>query len=222
MSLIFLLCSVEKSSKYYLVKNILLALFEIIDSDQVPCNPKRRLSHFTSSTANYAHDSPQSFGIGIDNSGVSSLSPSLPSSVSSPTTLATIKEIQLPASNNLPTTQQSTSYVNNSRISPEDEVIEHENLPESTNELVELITHCLRKCGEEEEFLPLFKVVFTTLADLQDNIATQRLDVRGRDLLLTGVITRMIRYVSEHTGLVFISDDVQCKVNHHYLIFSNS
>ncbi|KAG1471599.1 hypothetical protein G6F56_002035 [Rhizopus delemar] len=200
---------VEKSSKYYLVKNILLALFEIIDSDQVPCNPKRRLSHFTSSTANYAHDSPQSFGIGIDNSGVSSLSPSLPSSVSSPTTLATIKEIQLPASNNLPTTQQSTSYVNNSRISPEDEVIEHENLPESTNELVELITHCLRKCGEEEEFLPLFKVVFTTLADLQDNIATQRLDVRGRDLLLTGVITRMIRYVSEHTGLVFISDDVQ-------------
>ncbi|KAI9250715.1 hypothetical protein BY458DRAFT_536237 [Sporodiniella umbellata] len=192
---------VEKSSKYYLVKNILLALFEIIDSEQIPFNPKRRLSHFTNSTANYAQESPQPFVIGLEGSEISS-SPSSPSLLSSPTTLTTIKEIQLP-STGVHVTQQPT----NNRAH-EDELIE-ENLPESTNELVELISRCLKKCGEEEDFLPLFKVVFTALADISDNTATQRLDVRGRDLLLTGVITRMIRYVSEHTGLVFLSDDVQ-------------
>lgn len=84
-------------------------------------------------------------------------------------------------------------------------------MSESSHELIELITRCLKKCGEEEDFLPLFKVVFSNLSSLSDNRATRRLDVRGRDILLTGVTTRMIRYVSEHIGLVFISDDVQCK-----------
>ncbi|KAG0795990.1 hypothetical protein G6F22_004998 [Rhizopus arrhizus] len=198
---------VEKSSKYYLVKNILLTLFETIDSDQVPCNPRRRLSHFTASTGNYMYDSLHSYGVGMDASGVSS---SPPSSPSSPIALATIKESQVPANTTTTnSTQQSASHLANQRPSVAGAEVNGDSLPESSNELVELITRCLRKCGEEEEFLPLFKVVFTTLADLQDNAATQRLDVRGRDILLTGVITRMIRYVSEHTGLVFISDDVQ-------------
>jgi hypothetical protein len=207
--LIILSHTVEKSSKYYLVKNILLTLFETIDSDQVPCNPRRRLSHFTASTGNYIYDSLHSYGVGMDASGVSS---SPPSSPSSPIALATIKESQVPANTTTAnSTQQSASHLANQRPSVAGAEVNGDSLPESSNELVELITRCLRKCGEEEEFLPLFKVVFTTLADLQDNVATQRLDVRGRDILLTGVITRMIRYVSEHTGLVFISDDVQCK-----------
>ncbi|CEG62750.1 hypothetical protein RMATCC62417_00028 [Rhizopus microsporus] len=185
---------VEKSSKYYLVKNILLALFEIIDSQDLPPNPKRRLSYFTGST--HLYDSAYSHG--LESSDVSSSPSSTPPS---PTTLTTIKETQLSNGNN-------TSYFSSSRLSPPAE-IHGDDIPESANELVEQITRCLRKCGEEEEFLPLFKVVFTTLVDVPDNRTTRRLDVRARDILLTGVITRMIRYVSEHTGLVFISDDVQ-------------
>lgn len=187
---------VEKSSKYYLVKNILLALFEIIDSQDLPPNSKRRLSYFTGST--HLYDSAYSHG--LESSDVSSSPSSTPPS---PTTLTTIKEPQLPNGNN-------TSYFSSSRLSPPAE-IHGDDIPESASELVEQITRCLRKCGEEEEFLPLFKVVFTTLADVPDNRTTRRLDVRARDILLTGVITRMIRYVSEHTSLVFISDDVQCK-----------
>lgn len=84
-------------------------------------------------------------------------------------------------------------------------------ISDGSNELVDLITRCLRICGEEEGFLPLFKVVFTTLSDVEDNRYTRRLDGRARDILFKGLITRMVRYVSEHIGLVFISDDIQCK-----------
>ncbi|KAG1464815.1 hypothetical protein G6F46_000496 [Rhizopus delemar] len=196
---------VEKSSKYYLVKNILLALFEIIDSDQVPPNPRRRLSCYPGSPGSHAHDSIQFCALGLDGSG-SSLSSSPPS----PTTITTVKDLHVP-SGNQNNAQLSTSFLSGSRFSNPGDDLSGENMPESSHELVDLITRCLKKCGEEEEFLPLFKVVFTALAGLHDNRATRRLDIRGRDILLTGVITRMVRYVSEHTGLVFISDDVQCK-----------
>lgn len=82
---------------------------------------------------------------------------------------------------------------------------------ECSSEIASLVTRCLRICGEQEEFLPLFKVVFANLADLLENRYTQRLDSRGRDILLIGLITRMTKYVSEHVNLVFILDDVQCE-----------
>lgn len=82
---------------------------------------------------------------------------------------------------------------------------------ESNNELAELIRKCLRKCGETENLLPLFKAVFASLTDLEENKYTARLDGRARDILLSGAITKMVRYVSEHVELVFICDDVQCK-----------
>ncbi|KAI9269939.1 hypothetical protein BY458DRAFT_510336 [Sporodiniella umbellata] len=172
---------VEKSSKYYLVKNILLALFEIIDSDQVPINRKRRISSF-----------PGTQDMSLESSDFSFSPPS------SPTTT-------LPASS--PTHAQiNNSLFSGSRMSCDDL---SGPLSESSHDLIDLIIRCLKKCGEEEEFLPLFKVVFGTLSNLHDNRSTRRLDVRGRDILLTGVMVRMIRYVSDHIGLVFISDDVQ-------------
>jgi hypothetical protein len=90
---------------------------------------------------------------------------------------------------------------------------------ETGNEMSDLICRCLRVCGEEDGFLPLFNVIFASLADQEENKYTSRLDGRGRDILLIGVITRMVRYVSDHVGLVLISDDVQCKKSFFFIYF---
>lgn len=148
-------------------------------------------------------------GIHIDSThsysnGEASATSSTSSVLPSPTT---IKDNNNNNNQNADTVHQMSTHSNISRNS----AFEHEMHAEGSNEITELIIRCLRICGEEDGLLPLFKVVFATLADLPDNRYTLRLDGRGRDILLTGIITRMIRHVSEHVGLVFISDDVQCK-----------
>ncbi|KAI8083598.1 hypothetical protein BDF21DRAFT_337121 [Thamnidium elegans] len=188
---------VEKSSKYYLVKNILLALFEIIDSNQVPQNAKRRVSYLTGSGAIQLNESTNSHAV-----GETSANSSTTSVIPSPTTT---KDTGSNNNSNV-NTQRLTRYSTRSRSSMQDQADPSE---AGSNEIVELIIRCLRICGEEDGFLPLFKVVFNTLSDVEDNRYTQRLDGRGRDILLTKLITRMVRYVSEHVNLVFISDDIQ-------------
>ncbi|CAO3591042.1 unnamed protein product [Absidia cylindrospora] len=81
--------------------------------------------------------------------------------------------------------------------------------PDAANEILDLILRCLRKCGEDDGFLPLFKVIFGSIGETEENKYTRRLDGRGRDILLTGVITRMVKYVSEIMPIVLICDDVQ-------------
>lgn len=182
------------------MKNILLALFDIIDSDQVPQNTKRKVPYLSGSGAIHI-DSAHSYS-----NGEASVASSTSSVLPSPTTT---KDNNSNNNNqNADTVRQMSTHSNISRNSAIEPEAQH---PESSNEITELITRCLRICGEEDGLLPLFKVIFAALADLPDNRYTLRLDGRGRDILLTGVITRMIRYVSEHVGLVFISDDVQCK-----------
>ncbi|KAG0191251.1 hypothetical protein DFQ28_000646 [Apophysomyces sp. BC1034] len=87
--------------------------------------------------------------------------------------------------------------------------------PDTPNEAAELIVRCLRKCGEDEGFLPLFKVVFTALSEIDENKYTCRLDGRGRDILLTGVISRIIRYVSEHVGADSASIRILQQIHEH-------
>ncbi|KAI8344260.1 hypothetical protein BC941DRAFT_408182 [Chlamydoabsidia padenii] len=173
---------VERSSKYYLVKHLLLSLFDIIDSDKVPQNTKKRTSPFN----HYGSTSSPQF----------ESSPS--SSVSS-----------LPYSNTNVTNnrlQRLTTYSSMTRSSYGAFSTQS---PDAANEILELILRCLRKCGEDDGFLPLFKVVFGSLGGTEENRYTRRLDGRGRDILLTGVITRMVKYVSENMPLVLILDDVQ-------------
>lgn len=93
--------------------------------------------------------------------------------------------------------------------------------PDTTNEVLELVLRCLRKCGEDDGFLPLFKIIFGTMGDMDENRFTRRLDGRGRDILLTGVITRMVKYVSEILPIVLICDDVQCKYDIYKYISNN-
>jgi hypothetical protein len=164
----------------------MLGLFEIADSDRIP-HKKSARSIKTNSVA-------------------SNISQSLPKSVHSTETTA---------SSNSPS---STSFPNNREWFRR--LASYTSVPESvgrnsnqaiTNEVIELISRCLYKCGEEEGYMPLFKVIFTTLSDVDENRYTRLLDGRARDILLTGVITRMVLYISKHVGLVFVCDDVQCK-----------
>lgn len=114
-----------------------------------------------------------------------------PSSASFPTTQEWFKRLTLSSS-------VATSTGSNS------------NNIEMMNDLTELIARCLYKCGEEKGYLPLFKLIFTALNEVEENRYTRLLDGRARDILLTGVITRMIVHVSRSIGLVFICDDIQC------------
>lgn len=189
------------------MKNILLALFDIIDSDQVPQNAKRRVPYLTGSGGIHINESINSHNF---TGGETSVASSTSSVVPSPTTAKDTGSNNITSSNtnNNAATRRLTRYSSMSRSSiPET----NDQFNDGSNELVELISRCLRKCGEEEGFLPLFKVVFNALSDHPDNRYTKRLDGRGRDILLCGLITRMVRYMTEHVGLVFISDDVQCK-----------
>lgn len=197
-----LISLVEKSSKYYLVKNILLALFEVIDSDKVPQNARRRVPYLSGAGGFYLNDS-----ITNSHGAETSVASSTSSVVPSPTTTKDANSNNTAALQNI--TRQLTNQSAVSRMSAT--VDPGDIISDGSNELVDLITRCLRICGEEEGFLPLFKVVFTTLSDVEDNRYTRRLDGRARDILFKGLITRMVRYVSEHIGLVFISDDIQCK-----------
>ncbi|KAI9271789.1 hypothetical protein BDA99DRAFT_500982 [Phascolomyces articulosus] len=178
---------VEKSSKYYLVRNLLLSLFEIIDSDKIPANTKRRMSHLnTTLSGNHLVGppaQPQSpISIGDRNSSASSLS------------IISNREWLRRLASYSSATRSASGSMHNTDIN---------------NEMADLIVHCLHKCGEQESLLPLFKAAFASMSDIPENRYTAKLDGRARDILLASVITRMVRYVSEHIGLVLICDDVQ-------------
>ncbi|KAL0095824.1 hypothetical protein F4703DRAFT_1826999 [Phycomyces blakesleeanus] len=172
---------VEKSSKYYLIKSILLSLFELIDSESVPQNTKRQTTYLSNSPRLSPYSMEESIG-----SSSSSLVPQTQSHKDR------FRRLTVYSSQSR-STQNGTSGIHF----------------ELTNEVSELIARCLRKCGEDDGFLPLFRSVFATLSDIDDNKYISKLDGRARDILLAGVVTRMIRYVSEHVSLVFICDDVQ-------------
>jgi hypothetical protein len=181
---------VEKGSKFYLLRNIMLVLFEIIDSDKVPPKSRNRSdSHSHSIAASNQQGLTQS-----NNSVAESInsSASSPSSTSFPTTKDWFKRL--------------ASYTSMSPSS----LGSNSNNMEICNEMVELISRCLQKCGEEIGYMPLFKVVFTTLNEVNENRYTRLLDGRARDILLTGVITRIVQHVAKYVGLVIICDDVQC------------
>lgn len=179
---------VEKSTKYYLMRNLLLSIFELLDSDDIPPNPKKATSYLqgSSSSGNYLAR-PRSPSAGDRTSTGSSLS----------------------ATSRRDWVRRLASY---SSVAPSSHSGSH-NI-DTNNEITELIVKSLQKCGEDIELLPIFKAAFPSLTDVHENKYTVRLDGRARDILLTGVITRIIRYTSEHVRLVFICDDVQCKYSY--------
>lgn len=189
---LFFCILVEKSSKYYLLRNLMLGLFEIIDSDRIPQKVNRK-SDALSQTSNTSIHHFQNTHSVYSASGSSS-SHSLTSSTHFPTNKEWFKRLAS-------YTSMSPSSLGSSS-----------NHMEVTNEMVELISRCLLKCSEEAGYIPLFKDIFTTLNEINENRYTRLLDGRARDILLMGVITRMTQHASKHVGLVFICDDVQCKI----------
>ncbi|GAA5811152.1 hypothetical protein MFLAVUS_004581 [Mucor flavus] len=182
---------VEKGSKYYLLRTLILALFEIIESDKIPVKPMARSDSNSHSTADSSHHGFNRHSRSVADSIESENSSRSLSSASFPTTQEWFKRLTTYSS------MTPSSFGSNS------------NNGELTNDMIELISRCLHKCGEERGYMPLFKLIFTTLNEVEENRYTRLLDGRAKDILLTGVITRMVLHVSKHIGLVFICDDIQ-------------
>lgn len=170
----------------------MLALFEIIDSDRVPL---KRMAN-NDSRSNVTTGSNHNPRFSQSNYSAADSRESLHSSHSS-TSVPGSKEWF----------RRLASYAS---MSPSSlgSISDHQ---EMSNEMVELISRCVHKCGEERGYIPLFKVLFSTLNGVEENRYTRLLDGRARDILLTGVIMRMVYHVSKYTELVFICDDIQCK-----------
>ncbi|KAI9248827.1 hypothetical protein BDA99DRAFT_608896 [Phascolomyces articulosus] len=77
------------------------------------------------------------------------------------------------------------------------------------NNIPHTIVYCLNKCGEDDIYLPLFRNIFPSMGDFDENQYTQRLDERTRDRILRNLVLRMVQYVSDYMNLVFICDDLQ-------------
>ncbi|CEG63430.1 hypothetical protein RMATCC62417_00573 [Rhizopus microsporus] len=182
---------VEKGSKYYLLRNLIMALLDIIISDRIPQRSTLKYeSNSNYSSSNNSFTSPMNSYRQVNSEGSTDSSPSRVSS-------------------NFIRNHGFFRRLNSRASVPTSSCVSHPNYAESNNEIVELIRHCLEKCGEEEGYIPLFKAVLPGLNDIEENRYTRLLDGRARDILLTGVITRITHYVSKHIGLVFICDDVQ-------------
>lgn len=171
----------------------MLALFDIIDSDKVPMKSKAR--HYRNS---YPMAENNYQGVFLtknpeDNATASTYSSHSHSSASFCASQEWFKRL--------------ASYTSSSPSS----VGSDSNNIELSNDLVGLISRCLKKSGEEDEYLPLFKVIFVNLNDVEENRYTRLLDGRARDVLLIGVVTRMVYHASMHVRLVFSCDDIQCK-----------
>jgi hypothetical protein len=175
----------------------MLALFEIIDSDKIPYkNTGRPDSHAFS---NHSNSSPPFSHLNHSNQ-------SIPESTNSTNSQR--------SSGSFPTNKDIFKrFASYTSMAPSSLGSNSNNI-EICNEVVELISRCLQKCGEERGYMPLFKVIFTTLSEVSENRYTRLLDGRARDILLTGVITRMVLHVSKSVGLVLICDDVQCTCLH--------
>ncbi|KAI9496217.1 hypothetical protein BDB00DRAFT_953131 [Zychaea mexicana] len=71
------------------------------------------------------------------------------------------------------------------------------------------ILYCLHKCGEDDNYLPLFNVIFPSMSGVEESAYTERLDERTRERLLCNLILRMVQFVSKTTNLVLFCDDLQ-------------
>lgn len=178
-------------------------LFEIVDSEKIPSckisteSATKCDSHFLSKTG-----SIQSQGFSrLNNSAVQSTDtlPSPPSSIDIPISREFVR--------------RHSSYVSAMSPSPLGSLC---NSKETISDMERLVLRCLQKCGEETKYVPLLKAIFTNLNDVDENNYTKILDARARDIILTGLITRIVHHVSKHAELVFFCDNIQCT----YCIFS--
>ncbi|KAI8086298.1 uncharacterized protein BX664DRAFT_335464 [Halteromyces radiatus] len=218
---------VEQSTKYYTIKNLVISLFEMIDSDKVPVKVKEH---------HHENSGPK-----VDNTVQNRLSmmstrPSLQAPSSSSTTISRKHKSLIDYQNsyhdgsiidangdisqqldyfnsaNSFSDRSSNSMNNSPRLQlPNDRMQQHitPDIEEEGNEMVELILRCLRKCGENTHLLPLFRDLSIDLGSVEENRHTKHIDGRARDILLTGVIGRMVHYLSQFVSVFIICDDMQ-------------
>ncbi|KAL1916785.1 uncharacterized protein VTP21DRAFT_5489 [Calcarisporiella thermophila] len=187
---------VERGTKYYLFRVILLHLFELIEQNRVPPRAMRRSrgrigalgsGQGPGSGGGYVRGSEEESG---EDSDSYQLSPSLSARSSSD------QEGRFPAS----PVEWSKKLTRVALFSPN---------PEVCRRTATLALSCLARCGEDLSVLPLLRFVFPDLSVVEESRQIANLDAQGRDLVLSSLIVRMVKYVSEHTNLIILCDDIQ-------------
>ncbi|CAO3590801.1 unnamed protein product [Absidia cylindrospora] len=220
---------VEKSTKYYTIRSLVISLFELIDTDKVPVKLVARHGKLTTKDTSSTLEGPSMLSVQQNTKDTGSSSSVSKKHRSMNDLDGCINEIsphlEAPSEFNV----QQMDSINSSgsfsdRSSPITTPLHHQKqvhqkehveqqhaqeLVEENNEMVELILRCLQKCGENTSLLPLFRDLSIDLGDVKNNRHTRHIDGRARDILLIGVIGRMIRYLSQFVMVFVICDDMQ-------------
>ncbi|KAL0091054.1 hypothetical protein F4703DRAFT_1400836 [Phycomyces blakesleeanus] len=178
---------VEKSSKFYLIKNLMFSIFETIDSSEIPTSTKQYPTLFEDILKKSKTFEPSSSPYTEDQRVHTIDAPIASSSV-------------------------HKDWVNKPIRYPILSPVSAGSCPDYqafNKEVEELIQRCLLKCGESESYLPLFKMIFPVLNNISENNDTKSLDGRSRDIVISRIVIKMINYVGKFYGLLFVCDDAQ-------------
>ncbi|KAI8343565.1 hypothetical protein BC941DRAFT_411733 [Chlamydoabsidia padenii] len=213
---------VEKSTKYYTIRNLVTSLFELIDSDTIPELTNGNTKDISNSRYGSSLLASQDTGFSSNGSGftMSSNDSQRNSHHYNPTPL---RDIAIEHATQQQDSTTSVSSVSN-QSSPFMTPIQHQILMhqkegseqrrtqesmDENNDFGGLIARCLHKCGENEALLPLFRDMSIDLGGIENNRHTKHIDGRARDILLMGAIVRMVQYLSQFVNILMICDDMQ-------------
>ncbi|ORX50236.1 hypothetical protein DM01DRAFT_1409225 [Hesseltinella vesiculosa] len=209
---------VEKSTKYYMTKNLVLTLLEIMDSDLIP--PINPLSEAETSTDDV---SDQSFAATMlaSHQRLSTLLMSQDLERDNKLELPMDRAADRPPTPPMDDCPSHPSQESHESLQEKGPASIHHSVsstPSNTPlfhskdvnlKLLQQVRRCLVKFNEREALLPLFRDLNIGLNDLEENKYTRNLDSRGRDILLNGLILRMVDHVSHYVNLIFVCDDMQ-------------
>ncbi|KAI8073297.1 hypothetical protein BC940DRAFT_343964 [Gongronella butleri] len=211
---------VERSTKYFMLKNLIFAVLDMLDSDDIPPMQVEddHLQHPMDDTRNSSDMSTQRLSAllmgdeldkaenmdSIQNSS-SSERPALTTSMTSGKMnlqeTASTREGPRPI-RSMSVRSAMSSFSSGSNVNRFAQ-------KETNTALMSQVQRCLAKCNEKDAMLPLFKDLNIGLNDLEENKYTKKLDSRGRDILLSGLILRMVMHASQFKSLMFVCDDMQ-------------
>ncbi|KAI9307012.1 hypothetical protein BJ944DRAFT_228992 [Cunninghamella echinulata] len=209
---------VEKSSKYNTIRNLVIAILQEIDSDNIPAKANKLRQNKNVSSKRGSDLSSNFINIKSTKRASSNYSTSSddqqqqlyqkrrrPSLLDRPHVTTGQRDEHHSSSSscsnqNFLLSPRPTSYYSNPKDSYRQDI---------NKELMELVIRCLIKCGENESVLPLFRDLALGLGDIEDNRHTRSIDGRAREILLIGVIVNMVQYLSKHVSILIICDDMQ-------------
>ncbi|KAI8331150.1 hypothetical protein BC941DRAFT_439130 [Chlamydoabsidia padenii] len=212
---------VEQSTKYYTIRNLIIFILELIDTDKIPVKMTDKHDKSTRGwklNQNRLSMAPSFQNTIRDAASISSESKTSRSYVDSSHNSNNETSPRLEVNSDLTSqllgpveslgavSEQSSSLNITQQLRQVQQSSDH--LGE-INEMAGQILRCLSKCGENISLLPLFRDLSIDLGNVEENRHTKNIDGRARDILLVGVIGRMIQYLSQYVKVFIICDDMQ-------------